>query len=353
MTGRARRPRPFAFPGFERLPLTNMPLIKLQPSARVGLVAWLGVLGLLSAVGCKKSTPSNEQASGAPAIPSLTRAAPELMDRVLAKVGDQVITLGDYANVLDRMDRFERMRYQTPERRKALLEELINTELLAREAERRGLDKQPETQAYVNQLLADEVRRRLRGTLPEPEELPADEVREYYAAHRDELATPERRRIALLSVASKTHGEKLLAELRDDASLSRWNQLSLAHHVVPAHTGALPTAVLGDEGFVTAEGDTAESERLSAAVRKAAFEIAEAGVVPKLVEDDGLFHLVRVTTIVAAHVPTLEEADTIIRSRLIDQRLSQKEAELHKLLENEAPVEVNEAVISRLKRATP
>lgn len=322
-------------------------------TGRAGLVAWVGVLGLLTAVACKKSTPSRDESSGAPAIPSVGRVPPELADRALAKVGDRVISLGDYAGVLDRMDRFERMRYQTPERRKALLEELVNTELLAREAERRGLDKQPETQAYINQLLADEVRRRLRGTLPEPEDLPADEVRAYYAAHRDELAMPERRRVALLSVASKAQGEKLLADLRNDGSVTRWNELSSAHHVVPARTGALPTAVLGDEGFVTAAAEAASSERLSASVRQAAFELAEAGVVPRLVEDAGLFHLVRVTTIVAAYVPTLEEADTLIRSRLIDQLLSQKEAELHKLLENEAPVEVNEAVISRLKRATP
>src|SRR5262249_16677528 len=63
---------------------------------------------------------------------------PELAAKVLARVGDREITLGEYAATLQRMDQFERLRYQSPERRKLLLDEMIKVELLAAEAQRRG-----------------------------------------------------------------------------------------------------------------------------------------------------------------------------------------------------------------------
>lgn len=315
----------------------------------------LGVAVVLLSVGCKKSTPppvdSNSPSS---AIPSVERVPPELADRTLAKVGERVITVSDYAMVLDRMDRFERMRYQTPERRKALLDELINTELLAREAERRGLDKRPEAQAYLNQLLADEVRRRLRATLPPSEQLSAEEVQAYYAAHRDDFAQPERRRVALITVASLAAGKKLLAELQADGSVEAWNALSRKYHIHAPPAGALPVAVLGDEGFTALSGEPAENERLSPAIKKAAFSApASGGVHPDVVEDGGAHHVVRVTSVAPAHLLSLEEADALIRSRIIEQKLSELEAELRKLLEKGAPLEVNEAVLSRLKRAEP
>lgn len=317
--------------------------------------ACCGIFVLLTS-GCKKS--SNVEASpseGAP-IPSVERIPPELANRVLAKVGDRVITVADYATTLDRMSRFERLRYQTPERRKALLEELVNTELMAREAERRGLDKRPETQAYVNQLLADEVRRRLRAGLPEPEALSNEEVRAYYAAHREELRVPERRRIAMLTLPNRASAEKVLAELRTDASVARWNELGRVHATEVQSNSVVATPVLGDLGFIAATPDAGSGEvsTLPDVVRAAAFKVGEGGgFLPELIEGKGAFYLVRVTTVAQAHLPSVEEADATVRARIIDAQLLDKERELTKLLETTTPLEVNEAVISRLKRATP
>src|SRR5262249_17504775 len=70
----------------------------------------------------------------APAAPRPPRGVPpDLAGRVLARVGDRTITLGDYVAVLDGMDRIERARYQTPDRREQLLKEIVDVELLARE----------------------------------------------------------------------------------------------------------------------------------------------------------------------------------------------------------------------------
>src|SRR5438477_8652417 len=111
---------------------------------------------MLLGLGCQPKA-SSGTAPSASASAQPAGLTPELAARVLAKVGDHEITLGEYAATLDRMDPFERLRYQSADRRKLLLDELVDLELLAEEARRRGLDKQPETQERVRQMLRDEL----------------------------------------------------------------------------------------------------------------------------------------------------------------------------------------------------
>jgi hypothetical protein len=101
-------------------------------------VASLGLLLIgFGQVGCKGLAGTPEPEEVRDPITGLTQAEER---EVLAKVGEKPITLGDYARTLARMDEFERLRYQTPERQAELLDEIVNAELLAQEAERRGLD---------------------------------------------------------------------------------------------------------------------------------------------------------------------------------------------------------------------
>src|SRR5262249_6250592 len=125
---------------------------------------------------------------------------------------DREITLGQYALTLERMDRLERLRYQTDDRRKALLDEMINMELLAREAEQRGLADKPETRALVQQLQRDEVLRKLRDALPLPEALPAPDVRAYYEAHRGEFDLPEYRRAEQIALPDRAQAQGVLEQ---------------------------------------------------------------------------------------------------------------------------------------------
>src|SRR5512147_645373 len=116
---------------------------------RFSLFQWCPLAALLCAVlsaGCREKAKQSPAAVASASAPAPGKLTPELARQVLAKVGDRDITLGEYAETLERMDPFERIRYQSPDRRKQLLNEIIQVELLAEEAKRRGLDKTPETQ---------------------------------------------------------------------------------------------------------------------------------------------------------------------------------------------------------------
>src|SRR5207253_5662402 len=120
---------------------------------------------------------------------------PEQAAKVLAKVGDKTITLGDYVAALEHMDQFDRMRYQSPERRKELLGEMINVELLAEEARAKGYDKDPQTQEEIRGVLRDAMLAQARKGAPSAADIPLAEVQAYFDAHKDEYRDPERRRV--------------------------------------------------------------------------------------------------------------------------------------------------------------
>src|SRR5438045_8021345 len=62
---------------------------------------------------------------------------------VVAKVGDESITADELKRRLDETSPFLRARYNTLERKKEFLENLIRNELLAQEAQKQGYDKSP------------------------------------------------------------------------------------------------------------------------------------------------------------------------------------------------------------------
>lgn len=132
------------FPGFH----ARVPPAVLSTDRSVRLVAVVVVVSssVLAFAGCGKGTGGAssgavEADAGGHASPrSLT---PEQAQKPLAKVGSATITLGDYAAALENMDQFDQLRYQSTERRKELLEEMITVELLSQEAVARGWDKDP------------------------------------------------------------------------------------------------------------------------------------------------------------------------------------------------------------------
>lgn len=280
--------------------------------------------------------------------------APELAARVLARVGDREITLGQYALTLERMDRLERLRYQTADRRKALLDEMINMELLAREAEQRGLADKPETRALVQQMLRDEVLRKLRDGLPAPEALPAPEVRAYYEAHRDELALPELRRVEQIALSDRAQAQSVLEQaLKTDGA--GWAALVARHAKEPAppagdRTDSRPALMLaGDLGFVSAPGSPSDNEQVPEPLRAAVFQIESVGGVhSELVSHEGRFYIVRLAAKTEARARGLGEVDSLVRVRLSGEQQAAAEADLLARLKQEIPVQVDAAELERV-----
>jgi len=265
-------------------------------SARFVTSATLLVAALASACGKKQDAPQPSASASASAGPR--PLSPELAAKVLAKVGDRTITLGEYAATLERMDPFERLRYQSPDRRKQLLDEMIEVELLAQEARRRGLDKKPETEERLRQLMRDELLGDVKKGIPGPSELPEPEVRAYYEGHKDEFNEPERRRVAAITLASEAEAKRVLAQAQG-ATAEAWGKLVERHgKAKKLRPGPPPPLELaGDLGIVGPPGDARSANpRVPEPVREAAFKLAKIGdVYDGIVKEGADFYVVRLS----------------------------------------------------------
>ena len=276
--------------------------------------------------------------------------------KTLAKVGDRTITLGEYAATLERMDSFERMRYQSPDRRKRLLDEMVEVELLAQEARRRGLDKSEETQERVRQILRDQLLEDLRKSAPAANDVPDADLHAYYDAHKEEFAEPERRRVAAIVVDTPAQAKTVLAKAVK-ASPTEWGALvdqfstQRGARSVPTQ----PAELAGDLGIVGPPGNPrGANPRVPDPVREAAFKVANVGeTYPSVVEADKKYYVLKVTSKTDARARSFEEAQRAIRTAVVQSRVDEKEKALEKDLRARFPVKVDDAALEKMPMPAP
>lgn len=309
--------------------------------------------GATACSSCKNDTPAaSVDAGAAPASSALT---PEQAAKVLAKVGNKTITLGDYVAALEHMDQFDRLRYQSTERRRELLNEMINVMLLAQEAEEKGYDKDPVTQLEIRALLRDAMLASARKGAPTPNEIPDNEVRAYFDAHKADYKDPERRRLSLVVTNGEAAAKEALEQAKKAETATQWGEIVRAKSVDPQAKANVPLDLAGDVGMVSPPGDPrGDNAKVPEEVRAAAFEIGKAGeVLGRVVKAGGKFYVVRLTQKIDAHERTLQEAERTIRVKLAQDKLRAREEALLEELKKEFPVQIDEAALSQVKLDAP
>jgi peptidyl-prolyl cis-trans isomerase C len=301
--------------------------------------------------GCKSCDPqpgNTGEDAGAHAQPkSLT---PEQANQVLARVGEKTITLGDYVAALEHMDQFDRLRYQSVERRKELLDEMINVELLAQEATAKGYDKDPLAQQELRAILRDAMLAEARKGVPAPADVPEPEVRAWFEAHRAEYKDPERRRVSVIVTKDEATAKATLDGAKKASGVG-FGELVKAKSIDPHARDNVPIDLAGDLGIVSPPGDArGENVRVPEPVRVAVFAIADVGGVhDQVVAHGGKFYVVRLTQKLPPHERSYEEAERTIRVKLAQDKLRAKEEELLAELRKGMKVEVDEGAVASVK----
>jgi len=325
---------------------------RLAARAAVALGAALAVaLAPAALAGCKSCDRPGDDGVDAGGHAQPTSLTPEQAKQVLARVGDETITLGDYAAALEHMDQFDRLRYQSQERRKELLDEMITVHLLAKEAAAKGYDKDPLAAQELRAILRDSMLAEARKGAPTPAEVPESEVRAWFEAHRAEYRDPERRRVSVVVLRDEASAREALAAARKALGPSQWGEIVRAKSIDPQARANVPVDLAGDLGIVSPPGDSrGENTRVPDEVRAAVFEIGEVGqTLDKVVAARGKFYVVRLTQKLAPHERTYEEAERSIRVKLAQDKLRKREDELLAELRKTVKVEVDEGALSSVK----
>jgi peptidyl-prolyl cis-trans isomerase C len=132
---------------------------------------------------------------------------------VLAKVDDVVITVGEFADRINQQSPYVRSRYTSIERKKEFLDNLVRFEVLAKEAERRGLTKDPEVVRTMKQVM---IQRLLKDQFDKMsmKDISDDDCRKYYDGHPDEFNKPEEARVSMILVKDTATAKKVLGDAR-------------------------------------------------------------------------------------------------------------------------------------------
>ena len=187
--------------------------------------------------------------------------------------------------------------------------------------------------------------------MPGPKQVAADEVRRYYAEHKQEFFEPERRRVAHIVVAGRAKAERVLKEALA-ASPEQWGRLVRRYSLDHAAAGQdLPAELAGDLGIVTRPGsDGEQAPTVPEAIRSAVFSIDKiGGVLGQLVESDGKFHIVRMIGKSDARQRSYEEAERSVRVAIVRRRMRDAEAALEQELRKKYPVSIDQAALKQVE----
>ena len=154
-------------------------------------------------------------------------------DTVVARVGISTYTLADIQSRLARLE--PPYRYAAERRLPDYVREFVQREVLAREAKRLGLDRNPEVQAELEQATQAILVRALMRREVVDRALPSQQaVEAYYREHEAEFRVPEQLEVMEVVVAERNAAAAIQAAVKRGETLERAAEAQKDAHVQQA-----------------------------------------------------------------------------------------------------------------------
>jgi peptidyl-prolyl cis-trans isomerase C len=290
------------------------------------------------------------------ALAACGSSGPRKSGPVVASGQGITITAEEFKARLDEQSPFIRARYATLERKKEFLDNLIRFEVLAKEAERQGLDKDPEVQLTLRKIMVQKLVQRSFQDPGAQKELPEAELQKYYDEHKDEFNRPRKVRLSAVvfnaPVGSPDRARKLALAKKALAKVKaeeKKNPQAFAQAVAEFTEDAASKGGAGDLGFKSAE----ELEKsFGKEVAQAAFAL-KAGEVSGVVEGAQGIYLVRVGGVQEELARSFDQVKAQINQKLLRERRTKEFDELVKRLRDEAKVTVDDKALDAVAVAGP
>jgi peptidyl-prolyl cis-trans isomerase C len=298
-------------------------------------ILFCGALAALSLAACHKSG-STEAKSGP----------------VVATVGNETITADDLKKRLEETSPFLRARYNTLERKKEFLDNLIRNELLAQEAEKQGLDKSPAVReqmkrAMIQELIKKQLDERLAGT-----DIPDADLKKFYDLHLDDFQKPERARVFHILLPFQDAKEKIAAKAKANALLKdidareKKGESNAFQATAMKESKDPASAQVGGDLRFTSKDELARA--FSTELADAAFALKTPGEKSGVVETPKAIELIKLQVKTVALNRSFEDSKDSIRGRIARERRSHEYDEWVKKLRDQTKVSVNDAELAKV-----
>jgi peptidyl-prolyl cis-trans isomerase C len=300
------------------------------------------LIGLAAALGaCQQKGDKRTPVVDRPGPAAPTQSQEEL-STPLAQIEDVIITIGDFQQQLGRQTPYVRARYTSLEQKKEFLENMVRFEVLAKEAQKRGFDKDPEVVRTLKQVMVQKLMKDEFETKVTPDSISDAEMKTYYDANLAEFVKAEEVRASAIILKNKAQADKIATEAQGEAGRTNKGFRELV--------GKYST----DEESKLRGGDlryfTIDSKDLPAPLVKAAFALAQTGDVSTTVDGgNGLFYVIKQTGRKRAITRTFDDAKPQIRNKLYrDKRVGAQDGFVAGL-RAAAKVQINEANLAKVR----
>jgi peptidyl-prolyl cis-trans isomerase C len=311
-------------------------------SLAIGAVFGAGLTALaILPIGCKKakSDAPGEHEAPAPGAPPQSDAE---LDAPVATIDDVVITVRDFQDRINRQSPFVRARYNSIEHKKEFLDSLVRYEVLAREALRRGLDKDPDAVRALKTVMIQKLMKAEFETSIRPEDIPDSELQAYYDAHPEEWNKPEEVRVSAIVVK-----DKKLANTVAKAALGDEGKSNKGFHdlVVKYTTDKASKDSGGDLRYFSRD-----TKDLPAPVVDAAFSLAKTGdTIGPIDAGDGRYFLLKQTGRRRAIAKTFDQVKRQIQNTVWKDKRVQAQQQFVDGLRKKSKIEVFDEALKKVR----
>jgi peptidyl-prolyl cis-trans isomerase C len=300
-------------------------------------------LAVACGAGCKKdpseAAPAPNQTAGGPTAPP--QSAEELKTP-LATIDDVTITLGEFQERINRQSPYIRARYTSLEQKKEFLDSMIRFEVLAKEAMRRGLEKDPEVVRTMKQVMIQKLMRDEFDAKVTADSVGDPEMKAYYDANIAEYVKPEEVRVSAIIIRNRAQADRVAIEARGDAGKTNKG----FHDLVTKYSQDEDTKLRG--------GDLryfdASTKDVPANVVKAAFALTNTGDVSQAVDaGNGTWYVLKQTGRRKAMTKSFDDAKPQIRNKLFREKRLKAQTGFVDGLRAKAKIDINETNLAKVR----
>jgi peptidyl-prolyl cis-trans isomerase C len=261
---------------------------------------------------------------------------------VVARIDGKPITLSELQQRIDALDPYSKARFSSPGERKKYLENLVRFEVLAREAEKRGYDRDPDVQrALKNQMIQVFLRKELDDKL-KAEPITDAEVARYYKEHEAEFKQPEQVRVSQILVKDRALAEKIAAEARAEQRHDKSDKPFRA--LVEKHSIDEDSKALGGDLTFFDRQNT----QLPKALVEAAFALTEVGEISAPVASDKGYHVLKLTQRRPGFTRPLEGVAAEIKRLILRDRRAMKQEQMLAEMRQRLKVQIYEDELAKV-----
>ena len=298
----------------------------------------------LAAAGCTKKA-DEQKGQGPRDQPGAPKSPPQSAEELqtpLAKIDDITITLGEFQERINRQSPYIRARYTSLEQKKEFLDSLIRFEVLAKEAYRRGFDKDPEVVRTMKQVMIQKLMRDEFDSKITADTVIDAEMKAYYDANLPEYVKPEEVRVSAIILKNKAQAERVLLEAKGDAGKTNKGFRDL---VIKYSQDEETKLRGGDLRYLEAA-----SKDVPPAVIKGAFALANTGDVSPVVDaGNGTYYILKQTGRRRATTKSFEDAKPQIRNKLFREKRLSAQKQFIDGLRTRAKIEINEPNLAKVR----